>query len=122
MMLAGLMIQELNGEFEMSLDKTKIYDSSADFFSLGGDSVMALTPKAAKEVCREATERKKFVWIIEGGHWMKPGFRPDSSTRWDARPELEKAAKIKENNDMAEKNISEDESLGYDAFMITLSR
>lgn len=106
----------------MSFDKKKIYDSGADFFSLGGDSIMALTPKAAKEVCREATKRNKFIWIIEGGHWMKPGFRPDSSTRWDSRPELEKSGKFKENNDAAEKNISEDVSLGYDAFMITLSR
>ncbi|MCV9880644.1 colicin transporter [Brenneria izbisi] len=84
----------------MSFNKKIIYDNGNDFFKFKGDSVMVLTPKAAKEVCAEATKRNKFVWIVEGGHWLSPGYRPDSATRWDARPELEKANKIKENNEL----------------------
>ncbi|EEI7278718.1 hypothetical protein P4387_005082, partial [Escherichia coli] len=43
---------------------------------------MKLSPKAAIEVCNEAA--KKGLWIlgIDGGHWLNPGFRIDSSASW----------------------------------------
>lgn len=103
-------------------DYGKQYNNGSDFFELEGDSCMALTAKAAIEVCEEASERKRFVWIVEGGHWLNPGYRPDSSTRWDARTELEKSGEFQKNNDIAIENIKEDAAMGYSAFMITLSK
>ena len=52
----------------LRIDKTIHLENGKDFFDLNGDSVMALTPKAAKEVCEEATKSRRFVWIVEGGH------------------------------------------------------
>ncbi|WP_245956876.1 colicin transporter [Edaphovirga cremea] len=106
----------------MSITSAILYNNGEDFFKLNGSSVMALTPKAAKEVCIEASKREKFVYIVEGGHWMNPGFRPDGSTRWDARQDFEQSGKFKENNDAALKNIEEDVTFGITAFMITLSK
>ena len=100
----------------------KQYDNGADFFKLGGDSCMALTPNAAIEVCQEASKQKRYVWIVEGGHWLNPGYQPDGSTRWDARSELEKTGDFAKNNQIAVQNIKEDVSMGYNAFMITLSK
>jgi hypothetical protein len=53
---------------------------------------------------------------------MNPRFRPDGSTRWDARQEFERTGNFKENNEAAVKNIDDDVSLGINTFMITLSR
>ena len=60
-------------------EHTVLYDSGDAFFELKGNASMKLSPKAAIEVCNEAA--KKGLWIlgIDGGHWLNPGFRIDSS-------------------------------------------
>ncbi len=101
-------------------DHSIIYNDGSDFFKLGGNNIMKLTPKAAKEVCVEATNRKVFIGRIEGGHWMNPGFRPDMNTFWDSKTDLESAGDFKANNELAIQNINDDESEGYNAFIITI--
>ncbi|MRT56604.1 colicin transporter [Enterobacteriaceae bacterium RIT693] len=80
---------------------------------------MKLSPKAAIEVCEEATRRGVFVGIVEAGHWYNPGFQPDMSTRWDSL-KFYKDIDIKLNNDIAIENINGDVTDGYTAFLITV--
>ncbi len=67
-------------------EHTVLYDSGDAFFELKGNASMKLSPKAAIEVCNEAA--KKGLWIlgIDGGHWLNPGFRIDSSASSSRQP------------------------------------
>ncbi|AIA70832.1 colicin immunity protein [Pectobacterium atrosepticum SCRI1043] len=81
---------------------------------------MKLSPKAAIEVCQEATKRNLPIGMIEGGHWLNPGFQPDGNTRWDGFDKLTDKSEIKKSNDNAIENINDDSSKGYNAFIITI--
>ncbi|MCW2484844.1 colicin transporter [Candidatus Symbiopectobacterium sp. NZEC127] len=81
---------------------------------------MKLSPTAAIEVCEEATKRNLSIGMIEGGHWLNPGFRPDMHTRWDGFDRLTDKNEIQKNNNNAIENIKEDAAKGYDAFIITI--
>lgn len=97
-----------------------LYHEGAKFFELKGDSCMALSPHAAREICEEATLKGFFVGTVEGGHRHNPGFQPDSNTRWDSLRYYQADADLKANNDRAIENINDDASEGYTAFLITL--
>lgn len=100
-------------------DHAILYDDGSEFFRLKGNACMALTPKAAIEVCEEATARGVYIGTIEGGHWRNPGFQPDMNTRWDSL-KYYKDIDIKLNNDIAIENINGDVAEGYTAFLITI--
>lgn len=103
-----------------NFERGQLYENGEDFFLLNGNSAMKLSPKAAAEVCKEATKRELFVGRIEAGYWRNPGFQPDSSTTWDSKTELESMGDFKQNNDLALENISDDAEEGYTAFLITI--
>ena len=97
-----------------------IFNDGVTFFERNGNATMVLTPKAAKEVCEEATKRGIFIGTVEGGHWRNPGFQPDMTTRWDSMRHYRDDTDLKANNDRAIDNINDDISEGYTAFLITL--
>lgn len=96
-----------------------LFDEGAAFFEKNGNATMVLTPKAAKEVCEQATLKGIYIGTIEGGHWRYPGFQPDMNTRWDSL-KFYQDIKIKLNNDTAIENIDTDIAEGYTAVLITL--
>ena len=97
-----------------------LYDNGEAFFRLKGNASMKLSPKAAIEVCEEATRRGIFISVIEAGYWHNPGFQPDMHHRWDSKTRLEREGNFKRNNELAIENIDEDTSEGYTAFIITI--
>lgn len=105
---------------DKSFERGTLYDNGADYFELNGNSAMKFSAKGAKELCEEATKRNVFISRIEGGHWSDSRFRPDSTTTWDSKSDLEAAGKVKENNDLAIENIDDDASEGFNAFLITI--
>ena len=101
-------------------DHGVLYNGGDEFFTLKGNASMKLSPKAATEVCLEATERKLWVLGVDGGHWMNPGFRPDGNTSWSCKKWLVEEGKLVENNQLAIENIKSDEAEGYTAFLVTV--
>jgi hypothetical protein len=102
----------------MKGDRTRLYDSSYDFFELDGTDVMTLTSTAAQDVCRKALEHGVVVVRIEGGIWHNPGFEARLDCIWDGvdPPVSETEAAI--NNARALEMIRE-ESEVHDGFIIT---
>ncbi|EPF2596718.1 colicin transporter [Proteus mirabilis] len=96
------------------------FDNGKAFFELGGNAIMKLSPKAAIEVCQEATKRNLWILGVDGGHWLNPGFRPDGSASWSGKTKLFNENKLSENNQLAIENIWDDEAAGYTAFIVTL--
>ncbi len=101
-------------------DHSTLYVKGDDFFKLKGNASMKLSPKAAIEVCQEATKRKVYILGVDGGHWFSPGFRPDGSASWSGKTTLINQGKLLENNNLAIENIKEDEAAGYTAFIVTI--
>ena len=97
-----------------------LYNNGADFFKLKGNASMKLSPKAAVEVCQEATKQKLWVLGVDGGHWFNPGFRPDGEASWFGKTKLFKENKLAENNQLAIDSIKEDSADGYTAFIVTI--
>ncbi|WP_242506202.1 colicin transporter [Pectobacterium zantedeschiae] len=104
----------------MTQNNRGFFSEGKFFFELSGNAVMKLSPKAAIEVCQEAAKRNLPIGMIESGHWLNPGFRPDVNTRWDGLDKLTDEGEIKKNNDRAIENINDDVSQGYNAFIITI--
>jgi len=82
---------------------------------------MVLTARAAIGVCQEAAKRKLWISGIDGGHWMNPGFRIDSSASWTYNKPDDYLSKLSENSKLAIENIKSDEAEGYTAFLVTVS-
>lgn len=102
-------------------DHGVLYDNGDAFFELKGNASMKLSPKAAIGVCQEAAKRKLWISGIDGGHWMNPGFRIDSSASWTYNKPDDYQSKLSENNQLAIENIKSDEAEGYTAFLVTVS-
>jgi len=103
------------------IDKSKLYTSMHDFFSLKGSVNMRLTREAAIDVCKHAMDYDILIWRIEGGIWHSPGFQPWSDALWDSQynpPVLEKDAIT--NNLLAMENII-DEEVQYNVFILTVT-
>lgn len=103
-------------------DHGVLYDKGEDFFKLKGNASMKLSPKAAIEVCQEATKRNLSVFGVDGGHWFNPGFRPDGSASWSGKTKLLNENKVYKNNQLVIDNIKEDAADGYTAFLVTISK
>ena len=52
-------------------DYNVLYNNGEEFFKLKGNACMYLSPKAAIEVCQEATKRNLWISGIDGGHWSR---------------------------------------------------
>lgn len=102
-------------------DHGVLYNKGDDFFKLDGNASMKLSPKAAIEVCQEATKRNLWILGIDGGHWLNPGFRPDGETSWTYNKPDDYQSKIYNNSKLAIENIKDDSAAGYNAFIVTLS-
>ncbi|MFC5579463.1 colicin immunity protein [Lysobacter niabensis] len=74
-------------------DHRQLYDSTSDYFSFG-DSMMVLSPAAAKDVCELAASEGLVIARIEGGNWIEPGvFQPRGDFIWDgAEPPVSRDA------------------------------
>lgn len=99
------------------MDRQRLYDDAADFFSLGGSVIMKLTPDSAIQVCLEATERKLLVRRIEGGKWHNPGFEARLDCIWD-RESSESVARDQSNQEAASFIAKKRDE--HQAFVITI--
>jgi hypothetical protein len=102
----------------MKVDRTRLYDSSDDFFELNGSIIMKLTRTAAQDVCIKALEHGLLVVRIEGGIWHNPGFEARLDCIWDGVDPPVSEAEAMINNAKALEMIRE-ESEVHDAFIIT---
>ena len=102
----------------MKGNRSKLYNSSDDFFELEGNAVMKLTSNAAQEACKRAIEYNVVVVRVEGGIWHNPGFEARLDCIWDGiDPPIAKSEAVV-NNSKALKFIIEESNL-HDAFIIT---
>jgi len=102
----------------MNIDRSRIYDSADDFFSLDGSIVMKLSTDAAVAVCERAAQHGLVVARIEGGIWHFPGFEARLDCIWDgADPPIDLDAAERNNQRAAE--FIRSESPPHDVFLVT---
>lgn len=102
----------------MAVDRARLYESSADFFKLGGSVIMKLTPAAAIAVCKEAAQRGFVVARVEGGIWHNPGFEARLDCIWDGDdPPIDRNAADANNGRAAE--FIKSQSPMHSAFILT---
>lgn len=102
-----------------TFDRTRRYESAADFFLLGGSVGMRLSRLAALSVCKEAAANSLFVSRIEGGIWHDPKFEARTDCIWSGtRPPVSEMA-AKRNNENAYKFIADASGI-HDAFIVTV--
>lgn len=102
----------------MLLDRTKLYSSAMDFFTLKGSVVMKLTPDAARDVCEHAVESGFVIARVEGGIWHFPGFEARLDCIWDGVSPPVDFYGARRNNIAAADFIREERAV-HDAFIIT---
>jgi hypothetical protein len=102
----------------MEVDRSRLYDSSEDFFAVGGSCVMKLTTKAAIETCERAAEYGFLVARVEGGIWRNPGFEARVDCIWDGLDPPVDRDTAEGNNRIAVDFILS-ESAVHDAFVLT---
>ncbi|MDR0780002.1 MAG: colicin immunity protein [Pseudomonadales bacterium] len=99
----------------------QLYESSDDFFTLGGSAVMQLSTNAAISVCERAAQQGLVVARIEGGIWHSPGFEARIDCIWDGvDPPVDFEAADRNNLIAAE--FIRSESQVHDAFIVTAPR
>ena len=102
----------------MSVDRQKLYESSVEYFDLGGSVVMKLSRNAALEVCGAAAGHDLLIVMIEGGIKDQRGFEARLDAIW-------KGADPPANHDLAERNNAEaadfirSQDALYNAFIVT---
>ena len=100
------------------VDRTHLYDSPDDFFSLMGSVSMRLSPKAAVAVCERAAPQGLIVARIEGGIWLDPGFESRLDCIWDgADPPLSQSEAHANNLKAAE--FIQEQAVVHSAFILT---
>jgi hypothetical protein len=103
----------------MEFDRRKLYDTAEDFFKLGGNAAMILTPTAAIKVCLSASTRGLLVARIEGGLWHHPGFEARLDCIWDGvDPPVDSVTSTR--NDFAAAEFVREESSMHDCFVVTV--
>ena len=102
----------------MPVDRTKIYVSADDYFSLGGSATMKLSIHAALDVCERAASLNELILRIEGGLWHNPGFEARLDCIWDGLNPPASPNSTKENNCLAADFIAS-EMMENDTFIIT---
>lgn len=103
----------------MDGNRTHLYQSASDFYTLQGSGVMKLTPSAAIEVCHKAMAHNLVVMRVEGGIWHNPGFEARYDCIWDGIDPPTTVDEAEANNMRAAHFIKE-ESAVHDAFIITM--
>ncbi|WP_338640041.1 colicin immunity protein [Burkholderia pyrrocinia] len=103
----------------MNIDRSRIYASAEDFFTLGGSVIMKLASHAAVSVCKEAAARGILVIRIEGGIWHNPGFEARIDCIWDSKvmPPIDRD--VAHASNMLAADFVESERLVHDVFIIT---
>lgn len=105
----------------MKIDLQRRYDSSDDFFSIGGNVVMKLSADAAIAVCERASQRGLVIARIEGGIWHSPGFEARLDCIWDGvDPPVDIGAA--EQNNLAAAEFIRSEREAHDVFVVTAPR
>lgn len=100
------------------LNYKRLYQSSRDFFEIGGSATMMLRRSAAIQVCREAVDEGLVVVKIEGGFWQPQRFEARLDGIWDGLdPPLDQVS-ARENNFHAESYINSRRE-AFNAFIIT---
>ncbi|MDR3322640.1 MAG: hypothetical protein LBS89_00340 [Zoogloeaceae bacterium] len=102
----------------MKIDLQKRYDSSDDFFSLGGSVVMKVSADAAIAICKVAVKHGLVVARIEGGIWHTPGFEARLDCIWDGVDPPVDYETTKRNNQLAADFICSEQG-EHDVFVIT---
>ncbi|WP_327206577.1 colicin immunity protein (plasmid) [Rhizobium beringeri] len=105
----------------MSVDLKLRYDSSDEFFILGGSAVMKVSADAAIAICQRATEHGLVIARIEGGIWHAPGFEARLDCIWDGADPPVDMMKAKQNNGAAAEFVRSERDV-HDAFVITAPR
>ncbi|MCM3609567.1 colicin immunity protein [Cupriavidus pauculus] len=102
----------------MKIDFQQRYDSSDDFFTLGGSVVMKLSTNAAVAVCESAVEHGLVIARVEGGIWHAPGFEARLDCIWDGvDPPVNR--RMAEQNNCAAAAFIRLESGMHDVFVLT---
>jgi Colicin-E5 Imm protein len=111
----------LNGsERIMTVDRTKLYETAADFFDLSGSAIMELTPAAAIDVCKKAATRRLIVLGVEGGIRNNARFEARLDCIWDGLGTQLDQAKADENNLKAAEFIKK-RGGEHNAFIVTVA-
>jgi hypothetical protein len=105
----------------MNGDRGELYSSSRNFYELGGNHVMFLTPEAALEVCRTAGAMNLIAVSVEGGIWHNPGFESRHDCILGTTAEaIRRLPNVFSMNELAAEFISEEAKLGHDVFILSL--
>jgi Colicin-E5 Imm protein len=102
----------------MKIDLRRRYDSSDDFFILGGSVVMKVSAYAAIAICERAAQHGLVIARIEGGIWHAPEFEARLDCIWDGlNPPMDRETAGRYNRDAAE--FIQVEQTVHDVFVIT---
>jgi hypothetical protein len=102
----------------MNPNRADLVTSSSSFFASNGNAWMKLTPEAAIETCRRATDAALVVVRIEGGIWHNQGFEARLDCIWDGLDPPTTNAETSSNN-LAAAAFVRQESVSHSAFILT---
>jgi len=99
-------------------ERSRLYETSQDFFEMHGSALMTLTVDAAIRVCLQAAQHGLVVVRVEGGTWHAPGFEARVDCIWDgAEPPVDDSAAHRNNLEAAE--FIAGERFIHTAFVVT---
>ncbi len=105
----------------MTIDHQQRYDSSDDFFNLGGSVVMKVSADAAVAICERAAQRGLVLARIEGGVWQALGFEARLDCIWDGvDPPVDR--RMAEQNNRAAVDFVRTEQAVHGVYVITAPR
>jgi hypothetical protein len=104
----------------MGVDRTRLYDSTWDFFKPSGHAIMKLTSSAALDVCLQAVAHHLVVLGVEGGIHDATGFEARLDCIWDGlSPPLDEAGA--DQNNLSAAQFIREKSAAHNAFIITVA-
>ncbi len=110
----------------MTFNRSQLFHTPSDFFSLGGSGAMKLSAKAAYDLCKEASDRDFLIIRIEGGIWSPRGFEARLDCIWDGMLPPVTRKQARKNNIRAAELVHEEstmvrqDSAPYNAFIFTV--
>src|SRR5664279_1956617 len=102
------------------MDRTRIFNSATEFFNLGCNCAMKLSPFAAIGVCERAAEKGFVIARVEGGLWHSQGFEARLDCIWDGTDPPLDPGEAHQNN-LSAANFIRKESVAHHAFVLTVS-